>query len=61
MKASKKEEELIYVHLKFIWFHTCTKTVKRMTTMVVVMKSLFLGKSSMRNTSEKQIAPLRPP
>lgn len=61
MKASIKEEELMHVPLKFIWFHTCTKTVNRMTTMVVVMKSLFLGKSSMRNTSEKQIAPLRPP
>lgn len=40
---------------------TCTKTVKRMTTMVVVMKRRFFGKSSIRNTREKQIAPLRPP
>lgn len=40
---------------------TCTKTVKRMTTMVVVMKSLFFGKSSIRKTREKQMAPLRPP
>ena len=49
---------------RFVFFKlllTWTKTVKRMTTMVVVMKSLFFGKSSMRKTREKQIAPRRPP
>lgn len=44
-----------------ISLNTCTKTVKKITTVVAAMKSFFLWKSGSKTTKEKQMAPLRPP